>query len=286
MEVHYECATCFLRQAREALDLATSDEYLKMEVMENITRTLGENFHQGMVSNELGTLIHRIIKKETGNNDPYHNQRENSNLIALKVLPIIKRILKENNSIKNYLKASIAGNVIDFGALGLETDIEKRIIETMRKNIAIDHSIQLEKELHKDYNVLYLADNIGEIVFDKLLIEKIREYEVKVVVALKEKPILNDACISDALEISLNEVAELTSIGTDSIGVIYDDLSGEFKEIFHNSDLIIAKGLGNYEGLNEINLRDKPTFCLLNAKCQPVAREIGVEHGDNVILKL
>lgn len=81
-------------------------------------------------------------------------------------------------------------------------------------------------------------------------------------------------------------MAELTSIGTDSIGVIYDDLSGEFKEIFHNSDLIIAKGLGNYEGLNEINLRDKPTFCLLNAKCQPVAREIGVEHGDNVILKL
>ncbi len=286
MKVHYQCAACFLRQAREALDLATSDEYLKMEVMENITRTLGENFHQKTVSNELGTLIHRIIKKETGNNDPYHNQRENSNLIALKVLPIIKRILKENNSIKNYLKASIAGNVIDFGALGLETDIEERIMETMRKNIAIDHSIQLEKELQKVNNVLFLADNIGEIVFDKLLIEKIKKYQVKVVVALKEKPILNDACISDALEIDLNEVAELTSIGTDSIGVIYDELSEEFKKTFHNSDLIIAKGLGNYEGLNEINLRDKPTFCLLNAKCQPVARDIGVEYGDNVILKL
>jgi uncharacterized protein with ATP-grasp and redox domains len=286
MKVHYECAACFLRQAKEALDLATSDESLKMEVMENITRTLGENFHQGTASNELGTMIHRIIKKETGNNDPYHNQRESSNLIALKVLPIIKRILTENNSIKNYLKASIAGNVIDFGALGLETDIEELIIETMRKHISIDHSTKLEKELRKAYNVLYLADNIGEIVFDKLLIEKIREYDVKVIVALKEKPILNDACIADALEIGLDEVAEITSIGTDSIGVIYYDLSDEFKEIFHNSDLIIAKGLGNYEGLNEINLRDKPTFCLLNAKCHPVARDIGVEHGDNVILKL
>ena len=206
MKVHYECAACFLRQAREALDLATSDEYLKMEVMENITRILGENFHQGTVSNELGTLIHRIIKKETENNDPYHNQRENSNLIALKVLPIIKRILKENNSIKNYLKASIAGNVIDFGALGLETNIEELIMETMQKHITIDHSTQLENELQKVYNVLYLADNIGEIVFDKLLIEKIKKYEVKVVVALKEKPILNDACISDALDIGLDEV--------------------------------------------------------------------------------
>ena len=147
-----------------------------------------------------------LTSYETENNDPYHNQRENSNLIALKVLPIIKRILKENNSIKNYLKASIAGNVIDFGALGLETDIEKLIIETMRKNIAIDHSTQLENELQKVYNVLYLADNIGEIVFDKLLIEKIKKYDVKVVVALKEKPILNDACISDALDIGLDEV--------------------------------------------------------------------------------
>ena len=286
MKVHYECAACFLRQDREALDLATSDKSLKMEVMENITRTLGKNFRQGAVSNELGTKIHRIIKKKTGNNDPYHNQRESSNLIAIKVLPIIKRILKEDNSIKNYLKATIAGNVIDFGALGLETDIEELIIETMRKCIAIDHSIQLEKELQKAYNVLYLADNIGEIVFDKLLIEKIREYDVKVVVALKDKPILNDACIPDALEVGLNEVAELTSIGTDSIGVIYSDLSEEFKDTFHNSDLIIAKGLGNYEGLDEINLRDKPIFSLLNAKCLPVARNIGVELGDNVILRL
>ncbi len=286
MKVHYECAPCFLRQAREALDLATSNESLKMEVMENITRTLGENFRQGTVSNELGTGIHRIIKKKTGNNDPYQVQRENCNLIALKFLPKIKRILKEDNSIQNYLKASIAGNVIDFGALGLETDIEGRIIETMRKDLAIDHSTMLEKELQEAHNLLYLADNIGEIVFDKLLVEKIKEYNVKVIVALKEKPILNDACIPDALDIGLNEVAELTSIGTDSIGVIYDDLSEEFKETFHNADLVIAKGLGNYEGLDEINLRNKPVFSLLNAKCLPVARNIGVELGDNVVLKL
>ena len=106
------------------------------------------------------------------------------------------------------------------------------------------------------------------------------------IVALKEKPILNDACIIDALKIGLNEVAELTSIGTDSIGVIYDDLSAEFKEIFNNSDLVIAKGLGNYEGLDEMNLKDKPVFSLLNAKCLPVARNICIELGDNVVLKL
>ena len=153
MKVHYECAACYLRQAKEALDLATSDESLKMELMECITITLGENFRRGSVSNELGTRIHRIIKKGTGNGDPYYDQREKSSLIALKFLPIIKGILKEDNSIKNYLKAAIVGNIIDFGALGLEADIEGLIMGAMRKDLAIDHSLLLEKELQKAYNV-------------------------------------------------------------------------------------------------------------------------------------
>ena len=144
----------------------------------------------------------------------------------------------------------------------------------------------MKKNFKKPITYLYLADNVGEIVFDKLFIEKIKKYNVNVTVALKEKPILNDACIFDALEVGLDKVAELTSIGTDSIGLVYDDLSEEFKEIFDNAELVIAKGMGNYEGLGEINLMDKPVFSLLNAKCLPIARDIGVELGDSVVLKL
>ncbi|OPY27936.1 MAG: hypothetical protein A4E27_00445 [Methanobacterium sp. PtaU1.Bin242] len=286
MKVHYECAACYLRQAREALDLATSDESLKMEIMEDIIRTLGENFRNGAVTNQMGTAMHRNIKKKTGNRDPYQDQREKCNQIAQQFLPLIVKLLEDDNSLKNYLKAAITGNIIDFGALGLETDIKDLILKNMQKDLAIDHSAQLEKELKKAQNVLYLADNIGEIVFDKLLIEKIKEYQVKVIMALKEEPILNDACIPDALEIGLDEVAELTSIGTDSIGIIYYDASSQFREIFQNADLVIAKGLGNYEGLDEMDLGEKPVFCLLNAKCKPVAREIGVKTGDSVVMRI
>lgn len=286
MKVHYECAACFLRQAREALDLATSDDQVKIEVTEKITKILGERFRQGAVANEIGTKIHRTIKEETGNRDPYQEQRKKSNQIALKFLPKIEEIIQENDSLESYLKAAIAGNLIDFGALGLEFDMESRIILTMQKELALNHSDRLEEELKGANDVLYLADNIGEIVFDKLLIEKLRDYDVTVKVALKEKPILNDACISDALEIGLDDVAELISTGTDSIGVIYGDLSAEFKETLKKADLVIAKGLGNYEGLDEMDLGDKPVFCLLNAKCQPVARDIGVKEGDNVVLKM
>lgn len=286
MKVYYECAPCFLRQAREALDMASTDDTLKLEIMEQIINILSDNFQKGAVSNKLGTRIHRTIKKETGNEDPYLIHREKCNQIAQQFLPSIEKLLQDDDSLKNYLKAAITGNIIDFGALGLETDIESLIMETMQKDLAVDHSDLLEAELKKAQKVLYLVDNIGEIVFDKLLLRKIKEYQVEVLVALKEKPILNDACIPDAQKAGLDEVAELISIGTDSIGVIYEEFSPEFKDKFQEADLIIAKGMGNYEGLTEVEIGDKPVFCLLNAKCRPIASSIGVEVGDNVVLKL
>jgi len=286
MKVHYECAACFLRQTREALDLATDDESLKMEVTEKVVKLVSETFRRGAVSNFIGTEVHRTIKNETGNNDPYHKEREISNDIAADFLPQVEKILGENNKLKNYVKVAIAGNVIDFGAFGLEMDMESLIVKTMKKDPTIDNTEELENELKISKTVLYLADNIGEIVFDKILIEKINGYDVDVTVALKEKPILNDACIEDALKIGLDKVAKLTSTGTDSIGIIEDDVSPDFMDLFNESDMVIAKGLGNYEGLGEMNLKDKPVYCLLNAKCNPVARDIGVNLGDNIVLKL
>ncbi len=286
MKVHYECAACFLRQTREALDLATDDESLKMDITEKVLKLVSETYRKGAVSNFIGTEVHRTIKNETGNNDPYSKEREISNDIAIDFLPQVEKILGEKNNLENYVKVAIAGNVIDFGALGLEMDMEALIINTMKKDPTIDNTKELENDLKISKKVLYLADNIGEIVFDKILIEKIVEYDVDVTVALKEKPILNDACMDDALKIGLNDVAKLTSTGTDSIGIIEGDVSPEFMNLFNKSDMVIAKGLGNYEGLGEMNLKDKPVYCLLNAKCKPVARDIGVNLGDNIVLKL
>lgn len=286
MKVYYECAPCFLRQAKEALDLATEDENLKIEVMEELVGIIYNKFQKGAVSNVIGTKMHRTIKDRTKNEDPYLLEKKKGNEIALKFLPKIKQIVEEKNDLETYVKAAIVGNIIDFGALGVNFDIENGIIKNMEKNIALNHVNELEKELKCAKNILYLADNNGEIVFDKLLIEKIKEYDVEVTVALKEKPILNDACIEDAIQIGLDEVANLVSTGTDSIGIIYGDISEEFKEIFNRSDLVISKGLGNYEGITEMELGNKPVFCLLNVKCNPIAKDIGVNMGDNVVLKL
>ncbi len=286
MKVHYECAECLLRQAREAMDLATSSESLKMEITEKIIRILCSKFHKKTVPNVVGTQIHRIIKKETKNHDPYVYERKRGNEVAMKFLPTIKDLIKEEDGLENYIKAAIVGNVIDFGAFGTDFDATNKIIQSTKKGFAIDHVDKLKKELKDAESVLYLADNVGEIVFDKILIEKLKEYDVNVTVALKEEPILNDACVEDALQIGLDEVAGLISVGTDSIGIIFDEVSWEFEERFEGADLIIGKGLGNYEGLSEMEMKDKAVFCLLNAKCKPVARDIGVERGDNVVLML
>lgn len=286
MKVHYECASCFLRQAREALDLATDDEDLKMQVTEKTTQILCKRYKKGAVANEIGTEIHRTIKRETGNPDPYFDFRDISDEIAMQFLPQVEKKLDKDPSLRNYLKVAIAGNVLDFGALGVNSDIESLVMSTVEKDLAVDHSAQLEEELKKADNVMYLADNVGEIVFDKLLIKKIQEYDVEVTVALKESPILNDACMKEALDVGLDEVANLTTTGTDSIGVVDRDLSDEFKKEFEDADMVISKGLGNYEGLGEMDLGDKPVFCLLNAKCQPIARDIGVKLAENVVLKM
>ncbi len=286
MKVYYECAPCFLRQAKEALDLATDEESVKMEVMEELVKIIFNEFNPKAVSNEVGTKIHRTIKDKTGNEDPYILEKRKGNEIAFKFLPKIKEIIKTNDKLETYVKTAIVGNIIDFGALGVDFDIENGIIENMEKEIALNQVSELENELKSSKNVLYLADNNGEIVFDKLLIEKIKEYNVEVTVALKEKPILNDACVEDAVQIGLDEIAKLVSTGTDSIGIIYGDISEEFKEIFKNADMVISKGLGNYEGLTSMELGEKPVFCLLNVKCTPIAKDIGVNLGDNVVLKL
>lgn len=286
MKVYYECAPCFLRQAREALDLATDDEELKLRVMKNILELLSERFRRGQVSNELGTRMHRLIKDMTGSEDPYLDEKRRCNEIALRFLPTVRDYLEGHSDLESHVKVAITGNIIDFGALGLDFDHDRGIQESLRAPLTINHVPLLEDRLREASEVLYLLDNTGEILFDRPLIEKLVEYDVSVKVAVKGEPILNDACMEDALEAGLDEVAEIVTTGTDSVGIVYSDLSDEFRYMLDGTELVIAKGMGNYEGLTEISDGSRDIFCLLNAKCSAIARDLGVARGDNVAVKI
>ncbi len=285
MKISYECGPCFLRQAREAMDLSTDDELLKMELMEDIFKFLNDNFKLGANSNSTGSQMHNMIKQKTGCSDPYHKEKIEGNEIALKYLPDVKRILEEDDSLENYVKIAIIGNILDFGAFTLDDDIEKVIKESLKKDLTIKDIEEFENSLKSNDKVLYLVDNTGEIVFDKLLLAKIKEYGLDITIAVKSEPILNDACMAEAMDAGLDEFGEIVEIGAGTVGYVDSEISDEFREIFNAHKFIISKGMGNYEGLTEIDLSDREVYFLLCAKCTTISKDIGVNLHDMLLFK-
>ena len=285
MKISYECGACFLRQAREAMDLATDDDDLKIEINGEIFKFLAKTFKKGTNSNKTGSYIHNLIKEKTNCHDPYVNEKRLGNEIALKYLPLAQDILDENDTLENRVKIAIVGNILDFGAFELSEDIEKLIKDSLDKDLAVKDIESFENALKKYDNVLYLVDNTGEIVFDKLLLSKIQEYDLDITIAVKSQPILNDACMEDAISTGLNEFGEIVEIGAGTVGYVDSEISDEFREIFNAHEFVISKGMGNYEGLTEIDLSEKEVFFLLCAKCGTIAKDIGVNFQDMLLFK-
>jgi hypothetical protein len=285
LKISYECGPCFLRQAREAMDLSTDDEELKMEIMEDIFKFLSENFKLDTNSNSTGSAMHKMIKQKTGCRDPYYKEKIEGNEIALKYLPDVEKILEEDDSLENYVKIAIIGNILDFGAFTLDDDIESVIKTALKKDLVVKDIEEFENSLKSHDNVLYLVDNTGEIVFDKLLLAKIREYGLDITIAVKSEPILNDACMAEALDAGLDEFGEIVEIGCGTVGYVDSEISDEFREIFNSHKFVISKGMGNYEGLTEIDLSDKDIYFLLCAKCNTISRDIGVNLHDMLLFK-
>ena len=236
--------------------------------------------------NGLATIVNHHVKQKTGCEDPYFRQKEISSEIALSLMPKVKEILKINDDLETYVKVAIVGNILDFGAYDVNTDFKELITTNLNKNLSINDIDEFEKSLINHDEVLYLVDNAGEIVFDRLLIEKIKEYGVDVIVAVISSPIVNDACMKEATDAGLDELAEIITMGCDSGGIVEDMFSDEFRKIFDESEFIISKGMANYEGLTEMDLQNKDVFSLLCSKCNPISRNLSVEIGSFVLKKL
>ena len=285
MDISYECGPCFLRQAREALDLSTDDENVKMQVMEEVFKFLSTTFKAGTNSNSTGSSMHKIIKQKTGCMDPYYKEKVEGNEIALKYLPEVKKILDADDSLENYVKIAIIGNILDFGAFTLDDDIEGVIKSSLKKDLAVKDIQEFENSLKTHDKVLYLVDNTGEIVFDKLLLAKLKEYDLDITIAVKSEPILNDATMVEALDVGLDEFGKLVEIGAGTVGYVDSEISDEFRQIFDDHEFVISKGMGNYEGLTEIDLSKKDIYFLLCVKCNTIARHIGANLHDMLLLR-
>lgn len=228
---------------------------------------------------ELGREMHELIRHVIDNPDPYYQIKQKYNLDLLEKYPTFKDVVnRSKNPFQTAMRLAIAGNIIDFGP-NHDFNVDETIKNALNATLSIDHSESLKTEIDKANSILYIADNAGEIVLDRLFIETIDHNNITL--AVRGGPIINDVTEDDVRQVGLDEITNTISSGDNSPGTIMTRVNKEFESFFHNSDLIISKGQGNYEGLagNTQNI-----YFMLMAKCDHVAEHLGVKTGDLVVV--
>ncbi len=229
-------------------------------------------------------ILFDMISHYSGLKDPFKAIKKESTEKALALYPDLKkRVELASAPLSLAAKYAVAGNVIDFGVaskfdLGVELD---RVVD----DGAFGHwrEDSFFNALERAEWLLYLGDNTGETVMDRLFIETIvKETGTPVSYVVREKPIINDAILEDALAAGLDGCAEIVSSGCCAPGTILDLCSPKFLNLFYNAPLIVSKGQGNYETLSGV---EAPIFFFLKAKCSVVADHLGVQLGDLVLTK-
>jgi len=276
------CIPCYLKQALSAAREVTDDPEAQRRVLNEAAQVLPELSLDSTPAHN-STMVLWRAQQVLECADPWAAKKREYNELALRMYPRLKALVRESKDpLGAALRIAAAGNVIDLGILGGgNIDLEGVLSELLRHGFAIDDGERLEKSLRRAPEVLYLLDNAGEAVFDRVLIEELSSWGLRVTVAAKGEPILNDATMEDARSAGLEEVATVVSNGSPMIGTDLETCSQEFLRLFQRAGLIVSKGQANFETLNETSA---PVFFILKAKCPEVARELAVCTGDVVAM--
>ncbi|MFH2092605.1 MAG: ARMT1-like domain-containing protein [Pseudomonadota bacterium] len=285
-----ECYPCIFQQFLSIATLAKLNDAQKKIFFETLMQYLLETHGDGIV-------VQHIIRKATdtvidmlnqpGDFDLYKAIKAHSNDIALNYYQVFKEKIKMSGSpLKIAVKLAAAGNIIDFGAKNhANLDIEKELDSIDQSGFGIYHFDEFAKQLSTASTLLYICDNSGEIVLDKVFIEEIKIAfpSLNIICAVRDRPIINDAVLNDALYVGLDQVVSVISSGSIYPGTILEETSHEFKKLFDNADLIISKGQGNFETLLDTN--SEKMFFILKIKCDLMARLSNTQQGNLVLMQ-
>lgn len=278
MKAKPECNRCFMRQASDAARLAGLDRQRGEALLNTLAEGLAQA-PQGQNPAITASWMHARIRTLSGNSDPYREKKREATVHAFGLYPHLKTLLGESTDpLATAVRLAIAGNIIDLGVAG-EYDLEASIERVLALQPAVDDLEPLRNAVHKASKILYLGDNAGETVLDRLLIETLGK---PVTYVVKGGPAVNDATRDDARGAGLEEVCEVIDNGAAAMGTLLDQCSAAFRRRFDEAELIIAKGMANYESLSGT----RPNlFFLLQAKCAVVAADLGVAVKSIVILE-
>jgi len=288
LKVEPECESCLLSRAQIQTYQATTNPALRFRCLAEIVKLLSREFKPTSVAAEIGTKRDRIIRKLTSNEDPYKYNKKLANQKALKLLPQAKKFVKLGyNQQEHFKKAclcAIVGNIMEFDIPGHKFTLNSmaKVLSEASKDLVIDDIDKAYALAKKANSVLYLADNAGEIVFDTLLVEQLKNMGLKVIYVVKGGPVINDATMEDVEISNMDKLAdEIITTGCDAVGLQKKEVSADFLKVYDEAELVFAKGMGYAETLTEYKLTN-PHLLMFRTKCVPVANYFCVPRDKNV----
>jgi damage-control phosphatase, subfamily I len=280
LKTYLDCLPCILNQTLRAVRQTTANEDIQREVLNAVAAAI-PLMHVDLRPPEIACEGYRLIRDITGDDDPYRKIKTAANKKALKLYPEIKNLVNQSECpLLTACKLAIAGNSIDHGP-SLAAEVETVFESAVKTELAANDFIEFEDNIKNASLILYIGDNCGEIVFDRVLLEEIeKSTKAEIIFAVRGRPVINDVTESDAVETGVDKICKIISNGTDIPGTILKKCSPEFKQYYESADVVISKGQGNYESLEG---EKGNIFFLLKAKCDLAARLLGVKVGDAVM---
>ncbi len=275
MKAQQACLPCLMTQGLRAARAATKDESLQRDVLDRLG-ALVPLLDLTLSPAGISMYAYDTVRELTGVDDPFKGEKERQNREALRLEPQLEAIVASaEDRLHAALRLSAAGNIIDLGTQE-EFDIEAAIEQVMRESFAVDDYEEFVQAIKDARSVLFLGDNAGEIVFDKALVRELQKTVPTLTYCVKEHPIINDATLEDAETVGMTKLTTVAAYGR-YIGTPIDKMPAEFVALYNAADVIIAKGQGHFETLDD---RPENIFFILRAKCPLVAERMGVREGD------
>jgi len=285
MKVGARCGYCLLHRGYQQILRSTDDEAVRKEAIGALLHLMADMYDDMAVPSIIGAQRDRLVHRVTGCPDPYAELKEQANRAALEIFSTFEALVAAQPDGEKLRKAALIaclGNIIEYDVPGHSADVEVVLGNIENEGFTIDDLDSFRGLLGPDVNLLYLTDNAGEIAFDRLMVREIRELGCRVTVAVKGGPSLNDALMVDAEAVGMvDEAYRVITTGTDAVGVNLSEVSSEFREAYDSADVILSKGMANWETLTEYDA-PCPTLFLFRAKCEPVATAVGVPLRENV----
>lgn len=288
MKIQTECVPCLIKRIIFEAEQSTSDKEVIKKIIKDTCNALANLYDPNVCSASIATRVHRVAYETLGDDDPYSDLKNQSNIIAQSLVPRVEELIGvSDDPLRMSMLCSIIGNMLDFGIKGGSKNPENllEIFENIiSKDLEYDDSDDLKELLKQSKHVSLFTDNCGEIAFDKILCRELKNFNPNIFLTLvvKGEKILSDATMDDVVELGFDEVVdEILTTGCFAVGVDFSKLPEEVVKKLENCDLIICKGMANYEAFSETDY--KPIAYLLRTKCTAIADSMGLPLNINAI---